>query len=104
MGKAMQTPTEVAFHHCETSEAICAEVAKQTQRLEKFSSRITSRHVAVTRSAARHRQGDLFQVDVRIAMPGQKTSSSIKRMATRPNTNMPKKPVRARKTSAGRCG
>ncbi|MDI9847444.1 HPF/RaiA family ribosome-associated protein [Rhodoblastus sp. 17X3] len=66
----MQTPTEIAFQHCEPSEAIRAEIAKQTQRLEKFSSRITSCHVAVTKSSVGHRHGDLFRIDVRIAMPG----------------------------------
>lgn len=68
----MQTPTEIAFQHCEPSETIRAEIDKQTQRLEKFSSRITSCHVVVTKSAARQKQGDLFRIDLRIAMPGHK--------------------------------
>jgi cold shock CspA family protein len=68
----MQTPAEIAFQHCEPSEEIRAEVDRQTQRLERFSSRITSCHVVVTKSAARHKKGDLYRVDLRIAMPGQK--------------------------------
>jgi cold shock CspA family protein len=67
----MQTPTEIAFQHCEPSEAIHAEIDRQTQRLEKFSSRITSCHIVVTKLAARHKQGDLFRIDLRIAMPGR---------------------------------
>jgi cold shock CspA family protein len=68
----MQTPAEIAFQHCEPSEEIRAEVDRQTQRLERFSSRITSCHVVVTKSAARHKKGDLYRVDLRIAMAGQK--------------------------------
>jgi len=67
----MQTPVEIAFHHCEPSDSLRAELDKQARRLEKFSSRLTSCHVAVTKTA-RHRQGDLFQIDVRVAMPGHK--------------------------------
>jgi cold shock CspA family protein len=67
----MQTPVQIAFHHCESSDALRAEIDKQARRLEKFSSRLTSCHVAITRTA-RHKHGDLFQVDVRIAMPGHK--------------------------------
>jgi cold shock CspA family protein len=67
----MQTPVEIAFHACEPSDALRAEIDRQARRLEKFSSRLTSCHVAVTKSA-RHKHGDLFQVDVRIAMPGHK--------------------------------
>ena len=69
--KPMQTPVEIAFHHCEPSDSLRAEIDRQARRLEKFSSRLTSCHVAITKTA-RHRKGDLFQVDVRVAMPGHK--------------------------------
>jgi cold shock CspA family protein/ribosome-associated translation inhibitor RaiA len=65
----MQAPIEIAFQHCEPSEEIRAEVAKQAKRLEKFSDRITSCHVAIAGPQTRHRQGDVFKIDVRIAMP-----------------------------------
>ena len=65
----MQAPIEIAFQHCKPSEEIRAEVAKQAKRLEKFSDRITSCHVAIAGPQTRHRQGDLFKIDVRIAMP-----------------------------------
>jgi len=67
----MQTPPEIAFHHFEPSDAIRAEIANQLERLEKFSGRLTSCHVAVTKTS-RHRQGDLFHVSLRVAMPGRK--------------------------------
>jgi cold shock CspA family protein/ribosome-associated translation inhibitor RaiA len=65
----MQAPIEIAFQHFEPSEEIRAEVAKQAKRLERFSDRITSCHVAIAGPQTRHRQGELFKVDIRIAMP-----------------------------------
>jgi len=68
-GCVMQAPIEIAFQHCEPSEDIRAEIAKQAKRLEKFSDRITSCHVAIAGPQTRHRQGELFKIDIRIAMP-----------------------------------
>jgi cold shock CspA family protein len=68
----MQTPVEIAYRHFEPSAEIRAEVAAQVRRLERFSSRITSCHVVVTRPPNRRRNGDLFQVELRIAMPKHK--------------------------------
>lgn len=67
----MQTPPEIAFHHFEPTAAVRAEVAKQVERLERFSDRITSCRLTVGKNA-RHQQGDLFRVALRIAMPGRK--------------------------------
>jgi len=68
----MQAPIEIAFQHFEPSEEIRAEVTKQAKRLEKFSDRITSCHVAIAGPMTRHRQGEQFKVDIRIAMPGHR--------------------------------
>ncbi len=65
----MQAPIEIAFQHCEPTEEIQAEIAKQAKRLEKFSDRLTSCHVAFVGPQTRHRQGELFKIDIRIAMP-----------------------------------
>jgi ribosome-associated translation inhibitor RaiA len=65
----MLAPIEIAFQHFEPSDEVRAEVAKQAKRLEKFSDRITSCHVAIAGPQTRHRQGDPFKVDIRIAMP-----------------------------------
>ncbi|WP_298423153.1 HPF/RaiA family ribosome-associated protein [Rhodoblastus sp.] len=67
----MQTPPEIAFHHFEPSDALRAEVGRQVARLERFSDRITSCRLTVSKTA-RHQQGDLFQVALRVAMPGHK--------------------------------
>ena len=68
----MQTPVDLVFRHCEPSEEIRAEIALQLERLEKFSPRITSCRVVVNGPQTRHRRGDLFQVELRIAMPEHK--------------------------------
>ena len=65
----MQVPVEIAFQHCEPSEEIRSEIASHVKRLEKFSHRITSCHVMIADPQTRHRRGDLFQIDLRIAMP-----------------------------------
>ncbi len=68
----MQTPVEVAFQHCEPTNEIRAEIDKQTRRLEKCGDRLTSCHVVVSRPQGRRRTGNLFQVDIRVAMPDHK--------------------------------
>ncbi len=65
----MQVPLEIAFQHGEPSEAMRSEIARQVKRLERFSQRITGCHVVVDGPHTRHREGDLFKIDIRIAMP-----------------------------------
>jgi ribosomal subunit interface protein len=68
----MQVPLDITFQNMEPSEALRAEVEREARRLEKFHDRITSCHVTVDAPRTRHRQGDLFEVGIRIAMPQHK--------------------------------
>ncbi len=68
----MQTPVEIAFRHYEPSDEVRAEIAAQALRLEKFSSRITSCRVVVTGPQNRRRNGDVFEVELSIAMPNHR--------------------------------
>ncbi len=68
----MQTPVEIAFRHYQPSDEVRTEIAAQTRRLEKFGPDITSCHVVVTGPEGRRRNGGLFQVELRIAMPSRK--------------------------------
>jgi ribosomal subunit interface protein len=68
----MQVPLDISFDNCETSEAIRSEIEKHAMRLEKFHDRITSCHVAVIAPQTRHRAGEPFKIDIRIAMPEHK--------------------------------
>lgn len=67
--QSMQVPFEIAFQNLEPSETLRSEVEKQARRLEKFHDRITSCHVAIIAPKTRHRHGDLFSVNIRVAMP-----------------------------------
>lgn len=68
----MQVPLEIAFQNSEPSDTIRTEIEKQVKRLERFSDRITSCHVVIKAPQTRHQQGDVFKVDIRIAMPEHK--------------------------------
>ncbi len=68
----MQTPFDIAFRHFEPSEQIRAEIAAQAQRLETYSPRITSCHVVINGPQTRHRNGDHFHIQIRVAMPERK--------------------------------
>lgn len=65
----MQVPTEIVFQNCQPSDALRAEIDRQVQRLEKFSGRITSCRVVVRVPETRHRHGDAFRIELRIALP-----------------------------------
>jgi len=68
----MQAPIQVAFKQCAPSAAVRAEIDRQAQKLERYSDRITSCHVVVEAPNVRHRSGNLYRVDVRLAMPDGK--------------------------------
>jgi ribosome-associated translation inhibitor RaiA len=68
----MQTPVEIAYRHYQPSDRVRAEIDEQTRRLEKFGPNITSCHVVVTGPEHGRRAGDLFQVQLRIALPRHK--------------------------------
>ncbi|MBN9316752.1 MAG: HPF/RaiA family ribosome-associated protein [Devosia sp.] len=65
----MQVPTEIVFQNCEPSETLRAEVERQVARLEKFSGRITSCRVVIRAPETRHRHGDAYRIELRIALP-----------------------------------
>jgi cold shock CspA family protein/ribosome-associated translation inhibitor RaiA len=68
----MQMPLEIAFQNSKPSVTIRSEVERQAKRLQRLSDRITSCHVTVVAPHTRHRHGDLFKIDIRIAMPDRK--------------------------------
>ena len=54
------------------SDEVRAEIAAQARRLEQLAPRITSCRVVVTGPQNRRRNGDVFDVELRIAMPNHK--------------------------------
>src|SRR5437660_11734727 len=71
-GHNMQVQLDIPFQNSEPSEAIRSEVEKQAKRLEKFHDRITSCHVTVIAPTMKRRHGDLFKIDICVAMPNHK--------------------------------
>lgn len=67
----MQAPVEVAFRHYQPSDEVRAEVAAEALRLERINPRIRRCQVVVT-GPRKRRNGDLFEVEVRVRMPGRK--------------------------------
>jgi Sigma 54 modulation protein / S30EA ribosomal protein len=76
----MQVPLDITFRNSEPSEAIRSEVEKQAKRLEKFHDRITSCHVTVIAPTMKRRHGDLFKIDICVAMPQHKEGSAYHRL------------------------
>ena len=83
----MQVPLDITFQNSEPSEAIRSEVEKQAKRLEKFHGRITSCHVTVIAPTMNRRHGDLFKIDICVAMPQHKDILVSKAHGERPNTS-----------------
>ncbi len=68
----MQSSVEVAYRHFQPSDAMRSEIAAQLRRLEKVGRDITSCRVVVTGPEHGRRNGDPFEVELRIALPQHK--------------------------------
>lgn len=68
----MQTPVEIAFRHYQPSDDVRTEIAAQARRLEQLNARITSCRVVITGPQNRRRNGDVFDVELRITLPSRK--------------------------------
>ena len=68
----MQVPLDITFQNSEPSETIRSEVERQAKRLEKFHDRITSCHVTIVAPTMRRRKGELFAINIRVAIPHHK--------------------------------
>jgi cold shock CspA family protein/ribosome-associated translation inhibitor RaiA len=69
----MQVPLQISFRDSQPSDQIRAEIEKEARHLERFYDRITACNVVVTApNLLHHRQGGLFKIDLRIAMPQHK--------------------------------
>lgn len=68
----MQVPLDISFQNCEPSETIKSEIERCAKRLEKFHEHITACHVTVTAPTTRHREGNVFSIHIRVAIPQHK--------------------------------
>ena len=66
----MSFPIQITFRHMLPSRVFEDRIRELAQRLEKFSSRITSCHVVVEKPHQRSAQGALFDVHISVCVPG----------------------------------
>ena len=66
----MLLPLEITFRNMEPSPALEARIRELAARLEKFSPHIVHCHVAIEAPHRHHHQGRLFNVALRITVPG----------------------------------
>jgi len=66
----MAFDTTVVFRDMSASPALQADILAHARKLERFSPRILSCHVAVEHAERRHHQGNRFVVRARLTLPG----------------------------------
>ena len=67
----MQRPLEISFHNLEPSPAVEAAIRKHVAKLERRYGRLTACRVAVEAPHGQHRTGNVYEVHVRMAVPGR---------------------------------
>ena len=67
----MQVPLDVAYEGLEPTLSLSERIEREAGKLERFSSRITACHVALIARSGKRRHGDLYQVRIRITVPGR---------------------------------
>ncbi len=81
---AMQVPVQIALSKVPRPILARAEVLKAAGALERFHTRITSCRVAVSGPDTRHRQGGVFDVHIRLRVPGHTDIEVTNRAQGRP--------------------
>ncbi len=68
----MQVPLHIAYEGgLESSPSLQQRIEREVARLERFGERITSCHVSLRGRSGNRRQGDLYHIRVRLAVPGR---------------------------------
>ena len=66
----MQTPMQITFRDMPVSDAVEARCWEEAEKLERYCDRITACHITIAASHHRHRQGNLYEVRISLAVPG----------------------------------
>jgi len=70
----MKLPLQITYRHMSASPALEARIRKLAERLDHFSAHIMSCHVTVEEAHQHHHQGNAFEVDIDITVPGDQFS------------------------------
>jgi hypothetical protein len=65
----MESPLQIDFQAMESNEHARAEIAKYVADLESRFGRITAGRVVVKGAGAHHRNGGLYEINIRLALP-----------------------------------
>jgi ribosome-associated translation inhibitor RaiA len=68
----MQTPVQIEFQGMDPSETLRNEIARHVSRLEQRYARVTSCRVLLKAPGEHHREGGLYEVNIRLALPSGK--------------------------------
>lgn len=66
----MRTPLEISFHGIAASPALRDAITDRVAKLERLAPDIISCRVTVEYDGRRHRQGNLYRLNVRMVLPG----------------------------------
>jgi cold shock CspA family protein len=69
--RAMQVESEIVFEGMDPSAAVEAVIAEEIAKLEQLYDRITGCRVVIKAPHRRHQKGKLYNVRVRLTLPGQ---------------------------------
>jgi ribosomal subunit interface protein len=67
----MQVPLQITFRHMETSPALEARIRQRAEELEQYCDHIIACRVTVESQHRHHRQGNLYQVQIDVVVPGR---------------------------------
>jgi cold shock CspA family protein/ribosome-associated translation inhibitor RaiA len=68
----MQVPLDIAYENgLESTPSLQARIEREAAKLERFTDRLTACHVALIGRSGKRRHGDLFQVRLRLTVPGR---------------------------------
>src|SRR6185437_16700669 len=67
----MQKPLEISFTNMDASPAVEAEIRERVGKLEKLYSRLVHCRVSVELQHRQHRTGNVFEVHIELALPGE---------------------------------
>ena len=67
----MEKPLDITFRHMDPSPAVETRIREKVEELERFFDRIVGCRVVVEQDHRHHRQGNLFQIRLDIALPGK---------------------------------
>jgi len=67
----MDRPVDIAFHNCQHSDAVEAEIRRHVEKLEKRFPHLTGCRVSVEALHNQHRTGNVFDVHIVLSVPGR---------------------------------